>query len=365
MRAPRTRSRSAPRCAIRSTDPNSARPCTRPFEASKPIAAKNAWLFPAPDSPTTPTHSPRPTLSAKFLTASTSPSGVVNVTLRSSRRRTSPGAAEASTPPPPPSRTRASSTDTPDAPPVPAPGPPTSTPAPSPALTPPPVPPLSSVPRIKRIAKTIAHEVETQQQRYKKNHRHQQHPGRGLHLLGPVVDEAAQARERLLNSEPEETQKALESDHLRNREGCIHRHGPHEVGHDVVGDDPGDTNARRPGRLDELAPLQTKSLATHDACSRQPPHRADRNQQDRQAAARKHGRQDDHNEEIRQRVQHIDETHHPLVRASAHIARDGAPGHPNHETHGAGQHADHQRDSHPVQRPHEQIAPQAIGAEPV
>src|ERR1700722_10537340 len=181
MRAPRTRSRSAPRCAIRSTEPNCARPCTRPFEASKPIAAKNAWLFPAPDSPTTPTHSPRPTLSAKSLTAATSPSGVLKVTFRSSSRNTE----------------------------------------------------SSTVTGIQCIAKTVAHEVETQEQRHEKNCRHQQHPRRRLHLLRPIVDEAAQARERLLNSEPEETQEALESDHLRNREGCVHGHGPHEVGHDV------------------------------------------------------------------------------------------------------------------------------------
>src|ERR1700744_2800492 len=164
------------------------------------MVAKNAWLFPAPDSPTMPTHSPRPTFSVKSLTAATSPSGVVKVTFKSSRRSTSPRAPAAST--------AASSGAAPEPATAlkPSPDAPVSTPEPLPALTSPPAPSFSPVTRIECIAQAVAHKVEAQEQRHEKHRRHQQHPRRGLHLLRPVIDETAQARERLLNSQPQETQ---------------------------------------------------------------------------------------------------------------------------------------------------------------
>src|SRR2546430_9133413 len=42
-------------------------------------------------------------------------------------------------------------------------------------------------------------------------------------LLRPVVDEASEARERLLHAQPEKAQEALEDDHLRDRERRVHR----------------------------------------------------------------------------------------------------------------------------------------------
>ncbi len=49
---------------------------------------RNAWVLPAPDSPTTPTLSPSSMAKLRSLTAATSPSGVANRTERPSTSRT-------------------------------------------------------------------------------------------------------------------------------------------------------------------------------------------------------------------------------------------------------------------------------------
>src|SRR5258708_6577683 len=70
---------------MRSSAPRRAWPATRPLGGRSPNAARKAWLFPAPDSPTTPRHSPGATASDRFRTACTSPAGVEKVTFRLSR----------------------------------------------------------------------------------------------------------------------------------------------------------------------------------------------------------------------------------------------------------------------------------------
>ena len=45
-----------------------------------------------------------------------------------------------------------------------------------------------------------------------------------------------------------------------------------------------------------------------------------------EAAAREQGRQDDDDEQVRQRIQHVHEAHHPAVGAAAGVAGDRAPG---------------------------------------
>src|SRR5581483_1525888 len=161
MRSPRTRSSSVLPCVMRSLEPNRARPLTLPLLASIPSVARKAWLLPAPDSPTTATHSPRRTSSEKSLTAATSPSGVLNRTFSSSSRSTQSAAKPCT---------------------------------------------RSAVTGIERIAQPIANEIETHQQRHEKKSRHEQHPRGGLHFLRAIVDQAAQARERLLYPKSKEAQ---------------------------------------------------------------------------------------------------------------------------------------------------------------
>ena len=95
--APRTRSSAAGVSVSSSVPRKRALPCARPFPASRPSTARNTWLLPAPDSPTTPRHSPRSTASVISRAAVTVPRGVSKVTVSPDRlnRAGGPGAASA------------------------------------------------------------------------------------------------------------------------------------------------------------------------------------------------------------------------------------------------------------------------------
>src|SRR5215472_13374393 len=165
--APRTRSSAAAGSPRISCPSSRALPAARPFAASSPKTPRNSWLLPAPDSPTTPRHSPRDTESVTSCTARSGPCGVSNVTL--SPLRLSTGVA----------------------------------------------PGDSALAGIESIAQAIAEQIQTQQQQHQRYRRYQHHPGRRLHLLRAGEDEIAEARLWLLHSEAEERQEALEQDHLR------------------------------------------------------------------------------------------------------------------------------------------------------
>ncbi len=124
-------------------------------------------------------------------------------------------------------------------------------------------------------------------------------------------------------------------------------------------------HARRARCLDELAALQRERLSTDDARGRQPADRADSEKQTGETAAFEEGREDNHDEKIGQRVQHVDESHHQIVRAAPCVARYRAPCEPDYDAHCRGQQADEQRNAHAVERAHEQIPPQPVRAEPV
>ena len=86
--APRTRSSAAGASPSSSVPRKRALPCARPFAASRPITARNTWLLPAPDSPTTPRHSPRSTARVTSRAAVILPRGVSNVTVSPDRLST-------------------------------------------------------------------------------------------------------------------------------------------------------------------------------------------------------------------------------------------------------------------------------------
>ena len=101
-------------------------------------------------------------------------------------------------------------------------------------------------------------------------------------------------------------------------------------------------SAERDGRLDELALPQRERLAAHDARHGEPADRADGEEDQQQAATEHHG-QDDHEEHVRQRIQHVDDAHHPAVDAPAEVAGGGAPGNADHDADGGGEQRDEQR----------------------
>src|SRR6185437_10110320 len=83
---------------------------------------------------------------------------------------------------------------------------------------------------IEGVTQAIADEVEAKEQRNQKPRGHEQHPRRRQHLPRALVDEAPQARARLLHAQAEKAEEALVGDQLRDDELAIHRYRPGEVG---------------------------------------------------------------------------------------------------------------------------------------
>src|SRR5215831_16852600 len=217
MPAPRMRSSAAPE-SDRSSVP---RKRALPFAASRPSGARNTWLLPAPDSPTTPRHSPGATERAMSCAATMRPRGVSNATVRCESSSTAP-------------------------------------------------PWASGAAGIEGIAQSVTEKIQAAEQQHETGRGHEQHPGRRFHLRRAEEDQVAEARVRLLHAEPEETEEALEHDHLRDAERRIHEHRAEEIRHDVTAENPWGGEPQRPRGLDELAPPQGERLPAHDAGHRQP-----------------------------------------------------------------------------------------------
>src|SRR5579862_1227527 len=149
-----------------------------------------AWLLPAPDSPTSARHSPAATVKDRSDTASTTPRLPPKRTLSPSTLSTGLAAS-----------------------------------------------PSSGLAGIERITQSIADEIESQKQRHEDTRRHEEHPARRFHVLGAVTNEAAEARERLLNAQPQKAQKALEQNHLWDGERGVDDDGAEHVRYDMTHQD--------------------------------------------------------------------------------------------------------------------------------
>src|SRR3954471_3492363 len=166
-------------------------PSALPFAASRPIAASMVWLLPEPDSPTTATVSQRRTVRFTARTASTTPSGVLKRTCR------------------PETWSSVSS----------------------------PMPPTSMVPRVERVAQSVAEEVEREQRDDEEDRGEDQHPRRCLDRCRALRDEGAEAGQRLLHAEPEEREEALQQDDARHQDGDENDHRSDGVRDDMAADD--------------------------------------------------------------------------------------------------------------------------------
>ena len=127
----------------------------------------------------------------------------------------------------------------------------------------------------------------------------EQYPGRGLHLSGALRDQRAETRARLLDSEPEKTQEALEQNDLRDGQRRIHDHRSDDVRQHVFADDARGAGARGDRRLDVFLAPDAQGLPAHDSRERQPADGADRHEQQVLVPA-EHHRQENHEENQRQ-----------------------------------------------------------------
>src|SRR5580658_2271425 len=277
MRAPRTpfhtRRRAPESCRL----PRRTMPETCACGGVSPMTASIAWLLPAPDSPTSARHSPAATVKDRSLTASTGARALPKRTLNPSTLSTGVAASAA-----------------------------------------------SGLAGIERIAQTVADEVEAEEQRHEYARRHEEHPGRGLHVLRTIANETAETRERLLHAETQEAQKALEQDHLRHGERGVDDDGTQHVGHHVAQQDVVRAGAARARSLDEGLMAKRHGLTTHDACHGEPADCADGSEKHVRIAAPEQRRERDHEEQVRQRVEYVDRAHHGAVRAAADVARGRA-----------------------------------------
>ncbi len=126
-------------------------------------------------------------------------------------------------------------------------------------------------------------------------------------------------------------------------------------------DDASLRDARRAGGLDEFALFQGQGLAAHNAGHGQPGHRAQGDEHQDQVSS-EHGHQQDDEEHVGQRIEHIDDAHHQLVHPPADKARRSAPDHPDHQRDRGGDHPDRQGYLQPHQQAREHVAPQGVGA---
>ena len=127
----------------------------------------------------------------------------------------------------------------------------------------------------------------------------------------------------------------------------------------MAGDNGTPIEARGTGGLDEFLVLERQGLAAHDPAHGQPLDRADSHKDQDDVRPEGHHQQD-HEEDERQGIEHVDKAHHHFVELATDVAGDGAPGDADHQRHEGRHKSDGQRDPQPDQQPRQQIAPQRV-----
>ncbi len=189
-------------------------------------------------------------------------------------------------------------------------------------------------------------------------------PDGHFHRLGAFIQQGAPAGHGLLHAQTQEAQEGFEHDHPRHQQGGVNRHYAEHVGHDMTGDDLPLGDAADVGRLDELLALETQGLAAHNPRHVEPAHRPDGEENEGQVATEE-GHQHDHEEHEGEGVEDLKHAHHQAVDPAADEAGRGAVEGTDDDGHQGPHDADHQGDASAEQGTHEQVAPQAVGAEPV
>ena len=128
------------------------------------------------------------------------------------------------------------------------------------------------------------------------------------------------------------------------------------------------------GRFDERLGLERNHLAADDAGHREPVDRADDEVEDRDPVDAVAGEpvlhvflaedreQEDHDEDERHGVEHVDEPHHRVVDAAADVAGDRAVGDADHERHRGRHEADDERNPRAPEDARQQVAAELVAA---
>src|SRR5258708_401443 len=155
-----------------------------------------------------------------------------------------------------------------------------------------------------------------------------------------------------LDAQSEETQETFEHDDLRHRERRVDDDGSDDIGDHVFDDDARGARPRRHRGLDEFPTPNAQGLSAHDARHGEPTHRADRQEQQIDAAPEAQGEQY-HEEDQRQAAPDLDASHDDMVAAAADVAGAGAVADAYSQADAAGHHAHGQRDACALERARE------------
>src|ERR1700749_642172 len=220
--------------------------------------------------------------------------------------------------------------------------------------------------RVEGVAQAVAEEVEGEESQRHRHAGEYQLPREDGDVLYALLRETPPRRVRRLHAQAEERKERLLKHDRGDGQRRVDDDGAERVRNQVAEDylrrrDPG--SARRE---DELLILERDYLPAHDARHRQPRDRAERREQKeylfqrRLPAEEREQHDDDHH--VRNRVEHVNDSHHQVVRLAAEIARGRAPGDAYDEREEGGDDADHERDAAALKHAREHVAARGVRA---
>ena len=167
---------------------------------------------------------------------------------------------------------------------------------------------------------------------------------------------------RWVDSDADERERGLREDRFRDTERHRDDDGRERVGHDVAPEHAAEPGAKCPRPVDELFFLDGQDLSAGLARDPDPAGEADGDEDVREAGAQ-HRHDQDHEQQARERVHHVDEASEDQVGPPAHVARQRADRHAHdHDDHLRAE-PDQHRHSGAVDHPGEQVATELIGAQ--
>ena len=237
--------------------------------------------------------------------------------------------------------------------------------------------------RVKRIAQTVAEQVENQDHDADHQRGGDQQHRVGVHALDGVSRQRAEGRHGGCNAEAEEAQVALGEDGGRDLQGGGDDQGTHAVGQQVLFDDAAAGCAQCAGSGDILALFQRQDLGADDTRHADPiqqreddedghhigaeglhPAEAGLGRQRFQRFLDGHSQQDNE-QDVGDGVENIGNAHHDVIDPAARKCGDSAVGRTDEQDQHRGQQADGQGDAGAHHDTHGKVTAHTVGAQNV
>src|ERR1051325_7065058 len=202
--------------------------------------------------------------------------------------------------------------------------------------------------RIESIPQAVAQKVQREECQRHRRAGKDQLPRKDRDVRNSVRGQRAPRSKRRLHAKAEKRKKRLRQHDLRNRQRGVDDYRTKCIRDEMAEDNSrrGDTSRAR--RQYKLLVLERQYLPANDPRHRQPRNRSERDEQQRQLSSRrltaKHRQQHDHDDHVKQRIEHVDDAHHQVVNAAAHISRNRAVADADQQRHERRDDPDKQRD---------------------